>query len=156
MEEAGLLAPLLLSLKLVDIATALALVAFLCETIASDFRFSCSVLSSVSSFLSLDGCGGKIREDGAEGRWNGLPGVDSVGSPEVRAGQGACAQVGGRSAGPGVGQVLRVGLLEGCGCGRSGGPGLDSPGHEGPERQVVEAVGCHGAGFGGSEGGVPD
>ena len=39
MEEAGLLAPLLLSSKLVDIATALALVAFLCETIASDFRF---------------------------------------------------------------------------------------------------------------------
>ena len=39
MEEVGTLAPLLLSSKLVDIATALALVAFLCETIASDFRF---------------------------------------------------------------------------------------------------------------------
>ena len=39
MKEAGLLAPLLLSSKLVDIASALALVAFLCETVASEFRF---------------------------------------------------------------------------------------------------------------------
>ena len=58
MKEAGLLAPLLLSSKLVDIATALALVAFLCETIASDFRlptllFPASTVAVVPTYRQL-------------------------------------------------------------------------------------------------------